>query len=130
VYMVLDSPFISVRKMYEDGMGKVREKNYAYIPSNIFGLVAKYFRRAVKNKLKMDPFDVIVEPDMEHCTSPACFLIAINDDYIPANHGASLAALYGGPIFARMFEGRHFTDRAKEVVIGVVSHIESKVERD
>lgn len=130
-YMVLDSPFISVRQMYKDCVDKVREKNYEYVPENLFNLVAKYFRRGVKNKLGgEDPFNISLEDELEFCTSPASFLIAINDDYIPPTHGSSLAALYGGPIFARMFEGRHFTPRNEETVVGVVSHVKSRMETD
>ena len=126
-YMVLDSPFISVRQMYKDCVDKVREKNYEYVPETLFGAVAKYFRRGVKVKLGEDPFDISLEAELELCTSPASFLIAINDDYIPPTHGTSLAALYGGPIFARMFEGRHFTPRKEEIVTGVVAHVESRI---
>lgn len=126
-YLILDSPFLSVRQMYKDSVDKVREKNYEYVPEQIFSLVAKYFRRGVKQKLGMDPFDISMEPDMELCSIPASFLIAIHDDYIPPHHGTSLAAMYGGPIFARMFEGRHFTPRDEETVTGIVSHIRSRV---
>ena len=75
----------------------------------------------------MDPFDISIEGDMEGCSLPASFLIAIHDDYIPPTHGASLAAMYGGPIYARMFEGRHFTPRDEGTVMGIVSHIRSRV---
>lgn len=128
-YLVLDSPFVSVERMYKDCIETVRTKKYGDVPSSIFGLVARFFRKGLKKKLDgMDPFDITLDGDMPALTLPASFLIAVDDDYIPPQHGMELASLYGGPIFARMFQGRHFTPRDEEMVLGVVPQIKSRVE--
>jgi pimeloyl-ACP methyl ester carboxylesterase len=128
-YLVLDSPFISVKRMYDDCIETVRRKKYGDVPSSIFSLVARFFRKGLKKKLDgMDPFDVSQLEDMPELTIPAFFLIAVEDDYIPPQHGMELASQYGGPIFARMFQGRHFTPREEEVVMGTVPQIMSSVE--
>ena len=130
-YLVLDSPFISVKRMYNDCIEVVRKKKYGDVPSSIFSLVAQFFRRGLKKKLDgMDPFDISQIEDMPKLTIPASFIIAVDDDYIPAQHGMELASQYGGPIFARMFQGRHFTPREEELVLSIVPQIKSRVEQN
>ena len=128
-YLVLDSPFISVKRMYNDCIEVVR-KNMGMCPVASFPLVAQFFRRGLKKKLDgMDPFDISQIEDMPKLTIPATFIIAVDDDYIPAQHGMELASQYGGPIFARMFQGRHFTPR-EELVLSIVPQIKSRVEQN
>lgn len=127
-YLVLDSPFLSVEKLYNDGYETVRDLKFSFISKSLFSTVVSYFRRAVKSKLNgMDIFNIDNEEDVAFIDVPASFLIAVNDHYIPSKHGTDLAEKYGGSVYARMFDGKHFGKREKATVNGVLFHMQASL---
>ena len=127
-YLVLDSPWGGVEELLKDSIKRVHALEYSGVPKNLFDLVARFFRRSIRNRSKgMDPFTIKPINDVPDIHIPASFLLPTDDDYIPLYHGTDMAAAYGGVVFARIFEGEHFGNRDAEVVKGVVKHIHSHI---
>jgi hypothetical protein len=128
-YLVLDSPFVSVERVLKDAVARTHAAEYEWVPKNIFWLVARFFRRSIRNRSKgMDPFDIKPVNQVPHLTCPACFLLPTNDDFIPLFHGTDMAAAYGGTVMAKLFEGTHYTARSRDTVLGLARHIHSHIE--
>jgi len=128
-YLVLDSPFISVERVLKDAIDRTHAAEYEWVPKNIFGLVARFFRRSIRKRARgMDPFDIKPVKQVPQLTIPATFLLPTNDDFIPPFHGTDMAAMYGGPVMAKIFEGTHYTPRTRDTVLGLVWHIHSHID--
>lgn len=125
-YLVLDTPFMSMEQLLKDGVNRMHAAEYDYIPKNIFNLVARLFRRSIRNRSQgMDPFLIKPIDEIAQITIPASFILPTNDEYIPLYHGTEMASSYGGPIFARIVEADHYDVRTPDTVMGLMSHMQS-----
>ena len=123
-YLVMDSPWGSVESLLKDAINKVHAAEYDFIPKNLFNLVARFFRKSIRQRASgMDPFSICPIKYASKIEVPAAFLLPTNDEYIPIYHGTDMASAYAGIVFARIFEGEHFSLRNAETVLGVVNHI-------
>ena len=135
-FVVLDSPFVSVKRMVQDGSSSVKACGVT-VPKVMISLSGKVIRRAVMSRLGCDPYDVIPLAHVSTITSPCYMLCATNDDYIPASHGVEMAEAWGqasgsegGVLCVHCeFNGRHFGERLESLVLASVPVIEPYLTR-
>jgi pimeloyl-ACP methyl ester carboxylesterase len=139
-FIVMDTPFTSVRSMVENGCCSVKACGIT-VPKYIVRLSGKVIRRSVKARLGSDPYDVMPMNLVGNAGIPAFVLSAENDDYIPLSHGRAIAegwgatrgqneeikseAASGGSVkcFLLEFDGRHFGERPERVVCTPVDEV-------
>lgn len=120
-YVVLDSPFLSVKKMVADASQTITAYGIT-VPSTVVSFCSSFIRRSVKSKLGCDPYDVKPVNFVPNMTVPCSILSARSDDYMPPHHGQSIFEVWGQSIQPRpycefeVYEGRHFGLREKELV--------------
>ena len=73
----------------------------------------------------MDPFDISQIEDMPKLTIPASFIIAVDDDYIPAQHGMGAGLTVWWTNIRTHVQGRHLPLVREELVLSIVPQIKS-----
>lgn len=120
-YIVLDSPFLSVKKMVADASQTITAYGVT-VPSVVISFCGSFIRRSVKSQLGSDPYDVQPIQFVPNMTIPCSILSARNDDYMPPHHGQSIYEVWGQSITPKPFcefdiyNGRHFGIREKDIV--------------
>lgn len=110
-FIVLDSPYESIEKMTTDGFARIRASGW-YLPDAVLSVGTGLVRSHLSGKLGgMDPYDVRPVDCVEQCFTPACALIATDDDYVPVDQGLEVASRWAGPMQAKQFVGSHFGAR-------------------
>ena len=118
-FMVLDSPFVSTKRMMDDAVKRVRSKGY-YIPDPLLGLGTYITRKAVKKYCNgTDPFAVNPYQYVKKNSVPCHIFSALDDDYISAQQGREIAAAWAGACTYQTFSGGHFGCRDPDMVASV-----------
>ena len=118
-YVVLDTPFLSIRQMVRDGINKLRGNGLSF-PSPVLGMVELLVRNHLRSVLSYDILEVDCATFAPSCHVPVTVLSALQDDYIPVTHGESLASMWGASHLYRTFNGRHFGARPMDMVLSVI----------
>mmetsp|Transcript_37062 Transcript_37062/g.37726 ORF Transcript_37062/g.37726 Transcript_37062/m.37726 type:complete len:349 (-) Transcript_37062:379-1425(-) len=124
-YVVLDTPFTSIKSIVDSCVKRVTEKGY-YIPRPLVSMFAGWVRRYIRSSLGEDPYRVELLPLAAKCTVPCLILSADNDDYIPISHGNQLAMKWGAQCHYQTFSGTHFSVREEDVVMRAREHLEAR----
>jgi hypothetical protein len=127
-FMVLDSPFISVKQMVKDASTSIKTCGVA-VPKTIITLCGHVIRRSVKSRLGSDPYDVKPLELVGDVKIPCFIMSATSDDYIPIHHGGAVAEKWADGCDEDIkcsrceFSGRHFGEREEIVVLLPVDEI-------
>eukprot|EP00602_Paraphysomonas_sp_CaronLab_P002859 CAMPEP_0185029052 /NCGR_PEP_ID=MMETSP1103-20130426/15135_1 /TAXON_ID=36769 /ORGANISM="Paraphysomonas bandaiensis, Strain Caron Lab Isolate" /LENGTH=306 /DNA_ID=CAMNT_0027563665 /DNA_START=70 /DNA_END=991 /DNA_ORIENTATION=+ len=113
-FVVLDSPFISVKQMVKDATQSVTAYG-VHIPQRALLLCASVIRKTLRSRLGSDPYAVVPMDFVPGLKIPGHVLSALEDDYMPPHHGRAIAGLGGkvrrvmkgdpGAVFPRTVEG-------------------------
>lgn len=113
--VVLDSPFIGIEQMVNDAVKKLNAEGYC-IPSSLMKLGTTIVKSTIKKRTGVDPFKIKPLNYADLCSTPCYILSAINDDYIPASHGKTIADSWRGPVQYKEFSAKQLDLRSAEMV--------------
>lgn len=141
-FVVLDSPYTSVKQMVVDGSKAIKCFGLS-VPETMVRVACRVVRSKVASRLGSDPFDLkplrLVEAAAQQeqggpCKLPPCHIFsALNDDYIPVTHGRDMQVAWevaGAPCCLREFSGRHFGERDSELLLEAREGVRSSLEYD
>jgi hypothetical protein len=138
-FVVLDSPYTSVKQLVVDGSKAVKCFGLA-IPEPLVRLACRGVRAQVSAKLGCDPFDLTPLRLVQQMQGqgggqlPPCQIFsALQDDYIPASHGRELQQAWrgrGAACSVKEFAGRHFGERDAQLLRGAAAAIRGALRFD
>jgi hypothetical protein len=138
-FLVLDSPYTSVKQMVVDGSKAIKCFGLA-VPELMVRLACRVVRGKVAARLGCDPFDLkplrLVEEvgrgeDAGALLPPCRIFSAVGDDYIPATQGREMQRAWqeaGAECALEEFQGRHFGERDVGLLLGVVDDIRTALD--
>lgn len=116
-FLVLDTPYCSVKEVVESVVQKYKEKNVYSVISPLFHACAFMFGREVTSNLGADIYAVKPINFAGKNKTPCLILKAKNDDYIPAPHCDQFHSLWAGPVNIVSMSGTHYSSRDRETVL-------------
>ena len=90
-----------------------------------YRFAADLVRREVRNKSRVDPYDVSPISLAPRLLLPCRIIAAIDDDYISPKHGEEFVSSWGGACSMSIFPGGHFGLRPVEVVMSTAPFLRS-----
>eukprot|EP00602_Paraphysomonas_sp_CaronLab_P009936 CAMPEP_0185036544 /NCGR_PEP_ID=MMETSP1103-20130426/29657_1 /TAXON_ID=36769 /ORGANISM="Paraphysomonas bandaiensis, Strain Caron Lab Isolate" /LENGTH=299 /DNA_ID=CAMNT_0027574111 /DNA_START=220 /DNA_END=1119 /DNA_ORIENTATION=- len=121
-FIVLDSPFLSVKQMVKDATRSVTAYGMP-VPQRALLFCATVVRKTLQSRLGSDPYTVVPMDFVPGLNIPGHILSAIEDDYMPPHHGRAIAGAWAresGEIAVdcsySSYPGRHFGERGEAVV--------------
>lgn len=136
-FVVLDSPFTSVKQMVIDGSKAIKCFGLP-IPETLVRLACKVVRGKVRARLGCDPFELKPLQQLhraeERSLPPSFVLTASEDDYIPRSHGQEVfqgwSEKAAGKCHMKEFTGRHFGERARGLLLETVPALRASIQYD
>eukprot|EP00981_Chlorochromonas_danica_P015363 scaffold11799_cov179-Ochromonas_danica.AAC.2 len=123
--MILDSPFTAIQEMVKVAMERMHGRGYTLTKSILQWGIQRILHQLSQKLNGLNLFNIKPISEVNLVRIPAFILCADEDDYIPADHGAQIAAKWGGPVQCATFSGKHFGQRSAEVVLSVLPFIRS-----
>lgn len=115
VFLVLDTPFESVKLMIKDCIQKLKSDGYE-IPETLVSFFSGLARRIISNQLKADPYTVEPIKFAAKINLPVLILSSTGDDYIPAHQSLRVFESWLGPKKLHVMSASHFQQRPLEIV--------------
>jgi alpha-beta hydrolase superfamily lysophospholipase len=124
-FLVLDSPYASVKTVIDSVILKYREKNTFSVVVPLFGACSFMFGREITAKLGADIYAVKPIIFANKNKTPCLILSASRDDYIPASHAEQFYEEWVGPCFLKVIDGDHYSARSEDSVLLAVELLRS-----
>lgn len=122
-YLVLDTPYCSVKQVVDNVVQKYREKNVYSVISPLFHACAFMFGREVTSNLGADIYAVKPINFASRNKTPCLILRAKNDDFIPASHSDQFHSLWAGPVNIVSMSGTHYSSRDRDIVLTAYDYL-------
>jgi pimeloyl-ACP methyl ester carboxylesterase len=116
-FLVLDTPYCSVKQVVDNVVQKYKEKNSYVVISPLVHACAFMFGREVTSNLGADIYAVKPINFASKNKTPCLILKAKNDDYIPASHSDQFHTLWAGPVNTVALSGTHYSSRDRDTVL-------------
>lgn len=126
-FLVLDTPYCSVRQVVDNVVQKYKEKNTLSFISPLLHACAFMFGREVTSNLGADIYAVKPINFARSNKTPCLILRAKNDDYIPASHSDQFHLLWGGPVSMVSISGSHYSSRDRDTILLASNYLYSYV---
>jgi hypothetical protein len=122
-FLVLDSPYISVKKVIDSVVQKYHGKITFALAVPLIYACSWMFGREMKSRLGTDIYSVKPIEFASKNRTPCMILSARNDDYIPTSHADVFVEKWLGPCFLKRIDGGHTSIRSRESVLSVVKYL-------
>lgn len=123
-FLVLDSPYCSVKQVIDTVVQKYQEKNSLFIMAPLFRACSTMFGREVTKELGSDIYAVKPIDYASSNNTPCLILSAKNDEYIAASHGDQFLEKWSGPCFLKAIDGGHYSTRSSDNVMLAVDYLQ------
>lgn len=122
-FLVLDSPYCSVKQVIDTVVQKHRQKNSFFFAVPLFQACSLMFGREITKELGADIY--AVKPIDYACLNktPCLILSANNDDYIAVSHSDQFFKKWSGPCFLKSINGCHYSARSRDSVLLAVDYL-------
>ena len=125
-FLVLDSPFVSIKTMIDECLTKLRDSGYL-LPNTIIHFFAGFVRRTLTQRFHgIDPYTV--EP-IKYASSiqlPCIIIGAANDDYIGIMQSIKFVEEWTFPFVQfKIVEQGHFQRRPEETILKIAESFSS-----
>lgn len=123
-FIVLDTPFESIKQMVEKCMEKLHIDGY-HLPHAAIAIFSRLARRIIARQLGGEDVYEIESLKLAARVEKPCYVIAaMDDDYIPLEQCMRIAEGMSGPCAFHSFRGGHFGRRPLDVTNPVGQAIE------
>ena len=123
-FLVLDSPYCSVKQVIDTVVQKYQEKNSLFIMAPLFRVCSTMFCTEVTKELGSDIYAVKPIDFASTNNTPCLILSAKNDEYIAASHGDQFLKKWSGPCFLKLIDGGHYSTRSSDSVLLAVDYLQ------
>jgi len=122
-FLVLDSPYESVKKMIRSCIKKLEGEGYQ-LPNAVLSIFSNLARNVISNRLNgMDPYSVEPIVYADKINIPSIIFSALKDDYIPPDQTSIFAEKWVGECTFKTILQGHFGVRPVEDVISTANII-------
>lgn len=115
-FIVLDSPFTSMKQVVQDLIAKYESLGY-YFPHSLFGMVSRMLRVSIQRRAGVDLYDIKPIDLAPSISIPSFILAATCDDYFHSSHGVLIRDKWGAPSVYTAIPGSQFSKRSPSSIM-------------